>query len=63
MVTGQLSVLSVSLLTPRSAQKVRPKKSYFSSACEYVKLPSSLRVPKNSILRKNGRREFYFLHK
>jgi hypothetical protein len=25
------------------------KKSYFSSACEYVKLPFSLRVPKKSI--------------
>jgi hypothetical protein len=24
----------------------RPKKSFFSSACEYVKLPFSLRVPK-----------------
>jgi hypothetical protein len=29
-----------------TGQKVRPKKSYFSSACEYVKLPFSLRVPK-----------------
>jgi hypothetical protein len=27
-------------------EKARPKKSYFSSACEYVKLPFSLRVPK-----------------
>jgi hypothetical protein len=27
-----------------------PKKSYFSSACEYVKLPFSLRVPKEIIL-------------
>jgi hypothetical protein len=27
-------------MAPRSAsEKVRPKKSYFSSACEYVKLP------------------------
>jgi hypothetical protein len=25
-----------------SSVKVRPKKSYFSSACEYVKLPFSL---------------------
>jgi hypothetical protein len=28
-------------------EKVRPKKSYFSSAWEYVKLPFSLRVAKN----------------
>jgi hypothetical protein len=27
-------------------EKVRPKKSYFLSAWEYVKLPFSLRVPK-----------------
>jgi hypothetical protein len=34
-------------MAPRSAsEKVRPKKIYFSSACEYVKLPFS-RVPKN----------------
>jgi hypothetical protein len=38
MVTGQLWV---SLLVAQ-----RPKKSYFSSACEYVKLPFSLKVPK-----------------
>jgi hypothetical protein len=30
-------------------EKVRPKKNYFSSVCEYVKLPFSLRVPKNNI--------------
>jgi hypothetical protein len=29
-----------------ASEKVRPKKSYFSSACEYVKLPFSLRVLK-----------------
>jgi creatinine amidohydrolase/Fe(II)-dependent formamide hydrolase-like protein len=29
---------------------VRPKKSYFSSAWEYVKLPFSLRVPKKDII-------------
>jgi hypothetical protein len=34
-------------MAPRSMAKVRPKKSYFSSAWEYVKLPFSLRVPKN----------------
>jgi hypothetical protein len=35
-------------MAPRSAsEKVRPKKSYLSSACEYVKLPFSLKVPKN----------------
>jgi hypothetical protein len=28
------------------SEKVRPKKSYFSSAYEYVKLPFSLRVPR-----------------
>jgi hypothetical protein len=34
-------------MAPRSeSEKVRPKKSYFASACEYVKLPFSLRVPK-----------------
>jgi hypothetical protein len=32
-------------MAPRP-EKVRPKKSYFSSTCEYVKLPFSLRVPK-----------------
>jgi hypothetical protein len=32
-------------MAPQSAsEKVRPKKSYFSSACVYVKLPFSLRV-------------------
>jgi hypothetical protein len=37
-------------MAPRPAfEKVRPKKSYFSSACEYVKLPFSLRVPKKLI--------------
>jgi hypothetical protein len=50
-----ISSLKTSLLTyqtdkqmvPRSAsKKVHPRKSYFSSACEYVKLPCSLRVPK-----------------
>jgi hypothetical protein len=39
-------------MAPRSAsEKVRPKKSYFSSACEYVKLSFSLRVPKKEIFR------------
>jgi hypothetical protein len=34
-------------MAPRSAsEKVRPKNSYFSSACEYVKLPFTLRVSK-----------------
>jgi hypothetical protein len=34
-------------MAPRSeSEKVRPKRSYFSSACEYVKLPFSLKVPK-----------------
>jgi hypothetical protein len=28
----------------------RPKKCYFSSACEYVKLPFSLRAPKKYFL-------------
>jgi hypothetical protein len=42
MVTGQLSLLPGS-----ASEKVRPKKSYFSSASEYVKLSFSLRVPKN----------------
>jgi hypothetical protein len=38
-------------MTPRSAsEKVRPKKSYFSSACEYVKLPFSFSVPKKVFL-------------
>jgi hypothetical protein len=38
-------------MAPRSAsEKVRPKKSYFTSACEYVKLPFSLRVPKKFFL-------------
>jgi hypothetical protein len=52
MVTGQLPVLSLTYETdqqmaPRSAsEKVRPKKSYFSSASEYVKLPFSLPVSK-----------------
>jgi hypothetical protein len=47
MVRGQLAVLPVSLLTLQTDQHGhRPKKSYFSSACEYVKLPFSLRVPK-----------------
>jgi hypothetical protein len=32
--------------TNRWCHGERPKKSYFSSACEYVKLPFSLRVPK-----------------
>jgi hypothetical protein len=37
-------------MAPLSAsEKVRPKKSYFSSACEYVKLPFSLRVPKRNV--------------
>jgi hypothetical protein len=36
-------------MAPRSAsEKVRPKNSNFSSACEYVKLPFSLRTPKNT---------------
>jgi hypothetical protein len=34
-----------------ASEKVRPKKSYFLSAWEYVKLPFSLRVPKNLIKR------------
>jgi hypothetical protein len=39
-------------MAPRPAsEKVRPKKSYFSSACEYVKLPFSSRVPKKSLIR------------
>jgi hypothetical protein len=34
-------------MAPRSAsEKVHPKEFYFSSACEYVKLPFSLWVPK-----------------
>jgi hypothetical protein len=34
-------------MAPRSmVRKVRPKKSYFLSAWEYVKLPILLRVPK-----------------
>jgi hypothetical protein len=33
--------------TRSATKKVRPKNSYFSSACEYVKLPSSLTLPKN----------------
>jgi hypothetical protein len=68
METGQLSVLSVSLLTyqtdqqmaPWSAsEEVRPKKSYFSSACEYVKLPVSLRAPKNFFFNFLGPRDTY----
>jgi hypothetical protein len=31
---------------PTERHTQRPKKSYFSSACEYVKLPSSLKMPK-----------------
>jgi hypothetical protein len=31
------------------SENVRPKKSYFSSAWEYVKLPFSLRVPKSAL--------------
>jgi hypothetical protein len=39
-------------MAPCSAsEKVRPKKSYFSSACEYVKLPFSLKVPKKNIIK------------
>jgi hypothetical protein len=39
-------------MTPRSAsEKVRPKKSYFSPACEYVKLSFPLRVPKTIFIR------------
>jgi hypothetical protein len=51
MVTEQLSDLSVSLLTYSTDQQIcqRPKKSYFSSTCEYVKLPFSLRAPKKLI--------------
>jgi hypothetical protein len=38
-------------MAPRSAsEKVRTKKSYFSSAWEYVTLPFSLRLPKNQIV-------------
>jgi hypothetical protein len=33
-----------------ACEKVRPKKSYFLSEWEYVKLPFSLRVPKNLII-------------
>jgi hypothetical protein len=29
-----------------ASEKVRPRKSYFSPACEYIKLPFSLRGPK-----------------
>jgi hypothetical protein len=29
-----------------ASEKVRPKKSYFSSACDYVKLSFSLSIPK-----------------
>jgi hypothetical protein len=40
-------------MAPRSAsEKVGPKKSYFSTACEYVKLPFSLRVTKKISLNK-----------
>jgi hypothetical protein len=39
-------------MAPRSAsEKVRPKKSYFSSAWEYVKLPFSLKVLKNKFFK------------
>jgi hypothetical protein len=38
-------------MAPRSAsEKARPKKSYFSSACEYVKSPFSLKVSKKRVL-------------
>jgi hypothetical protein len=44
------NLLTDQQMAPRSASEtVRPKKSYFSSACEYVKLPFSLRVPKTYI--------------
>jgi hypothetical protein len=33
--------------TKRWRHGQRPKKGYFSSACESVKIPFSLRVPKN----------------
>jgi hypothetical protein len=36
----------VSNLLNRGRHGQRPKKRYFSSACEYVKLPVSIRVPK-----------------
>jgi hypothetical protein len=56
MVTGQLSILSVSLRTKQTNRwphGQRPKKSYFSSACEYVKLSFSLRVPKKIIIQQD----------
>jgi hypothetical protein len=63
MVTGQLSILSVSLLTKQTNRwphGQRPKKSYFSSACEYVKFPFSLRVPKKITYYKRGRIYLFF---
>jgi hypothetical protein len=46
---GLVVNLSDQQMAPRSAsEKVRPKNSNFSSACEYVKLPFSLRTPKNT---------------
>jgi hypothetical protein len=55
MVTGGFvgfvaNLLNRATVAPRAAsEKVRPKETYFSSACEYVKLPFSLNVPKNCI--------------
>jgi hypothetical protein len=37
------------MVSRSASEKVRPKKSYFSSACEYVKLPFSLSVPKKML--------------
>jgi hypothetical protein len=41
-------------------RKVRPKKSYFSSAWEYVKLPFSLRVPKKSYITERVKTYIFF---
>jgi hypothetical protein len=51
MVTGTIIgfvgfVANLLKQTNRWLHGQRPKKSYFSSACEYVKLPFSLKVPK-----------------